>query len=302
MNRLVSTNLKSFQRWKTAFFCLVGLIGFLAIVVVISAKYAKEITDEGQAYADQIVTYYLPFMGFMCGIIASSVGGNDYKDGTIRNKIIAGYSRRQIFISNFITTAIYSIVFYLVTFLVAILMTVPFFELGANTDGDPVIYYTRNILLGLIPVISASALYNLVVMLNESKTKGIIFCLMGGYVLMMVFASIMLEKVLPSEFKLKDIPEAVREDPEFYFRADDENAIIKNDKAYSEPVRSIVVFLEDTFAELNFTRIMYYIDDDFHYCLIRGIDHKIVLVIFNTIYVLGLNVIGCEVFKRKRLK
>lgn len=305
MLRLVKSNLKAFQKWKTTIKCYCWIMGFELLTVFFSVRYSM-MNDE-EAFGDDIVGFFLPFMGFLCGIVASSIGGNDYRDGTVRNKLVTGYNRIQIYLANFITSSILSVVLYVMLSISIICITLPFFKLGFGVEGNAAVFFIRNFSLGIVPVISSVALYNLIVMVNTSKAKGLVICLVTAYVLAILFSAIEPSRLMPKEMNTKDVPDDVLYGGSFpYYEEDwtplEEGIIVKNDNAMDDPFRSILVFLNDAVGDVSLNRVMSDIHQDYHYCIINGVNHRIVFFVFNFIYIALLNVIGCLLFKRKKLK
>ena len=153
MTNLLRANLKSLPRYKTALYSLIMEITFTFLLVYVEYKM---VSDEGTVMAEDSATYVMMFMGIIIGVIACSVAGTDYHDGTVRNKLIAGYSRTQVYLSNYITTAIYSLLNYTIVMLFNSFLVFVVFEPILSTKK-----YVMNLVLCIIPVLISSAIYNM---------------------------------------------------------------------------------------------------------------------------------------------
>lgn len=100
MSRLLRANFVCL--WKNIFFWL--CIGY--VVVATCFMSGIEMTPEN-VLPDGVIYVCMMFFICICNII-----GMEYQDGAIRNKLVAGYSRKTIYIANFIVCAVASIIMY----------------------------------------------------------------------------------------------------------------------------------------------------------------------------------------------
>lgn len=105
MGKLVFANLN--RLCKDKFFY--GEIGFAALVSVfiLSANYSPEVqTMESRLYLDDVFFTMYQMLGFILAAGISLTVGTEYADGTIRNKLVVGNTRAQIYFSHLIAGAV----------------------------------------------------------------------------------------------------------------------------------------------------------------------------------------------------
>ena len=127
MRKLLSANFarlwKSKIFWTLEGFCF-GFGVFTYILVAINTRNLGQGWLEYEAHA----YFYFPFL-FIAAIIAIFACffiGNDYSDGTIRNKLIVGHSRMNIYFSFFLIVCIASVLFLLAHVLAVLIVGLPF--------------------------------------------------------------------------------------------------------------------------------------------------------------------------------
>lgn len=100
MRKLLSANFS--RLWKNKIFrAEIGLTALLSLFIVIS-NYSPEVqaAESSRLYLDDVFfTMYLMF-GFILAAAISLIVGSEYSDGTIRNKLIVGKTRAQIYFAS----------------------------------------------------------------------------------------------------------------------------------------------------------------------------------------------------------
>jgi len=105
MRKLLSANFS--RLWKNkVFWAEMGFTALLSIFVVI-ANYSPEVqATENRLYLDDVFFTTYQILGFILAAGISLIIGTEYSDGTIRNKLVVGCTRAQIYFSNLITGAV----------------------------------------------------------------------------------------------------------------------------------------------------------------------------------------------------
>lgn len=105
MRKLLHANLNRLCKDKI-FFAEIAFSAIFSVFIVI-ANYSPEIQAmENKLYLEDVFfTMYL-ILGFILAAGISLIVGTEYSDGTIRNKLIVGKTRPQIYFSNLIASAI----------------------------------------------------------------------------------------------------------------------------------------------------------------------------------------------------
>ncbi|MGN0436445.1 MAG: ABC transporter permease subunit [Wujia sp.] len=305
MTNLIRANLKSLPRYKTAIFSLILEIAFTGILAYIEFEM---LADDGEIMAETSATYVMMFMGIIIGVIACSVAGTDYHEGTMRNKLIAGYSRTQVYISNYITTAIYSLLNFTLVMLFNSFLVFVIFEPTMSTKK-----YVMNLVMCIIPILVSVSIYNMIAMLLNNKTKAIIACIVMSYVFLLIMTTVEKMQLMPSSYTLRELPENLRQEMwNEIFSADSEeipdeylDVVLKNSEAKKEPFRTIYVLLDDIIPESSYFHVqLFELDTEYHYCIINieNVPHQIVHLGLAAIFGVLLNVIGVQIFKKKRLR
>lgn len=90
--------------WRDKLFWLAVL--FLAISSVWFGYLTYETTlrvEDTKYYVEDVLFNLLPMIGFVCAFFISWYLGADYDDNTIRNKLVVGHTRREVYAAQFCT-------------------------------------------------------------------------------------------------------------------------------------------------------------------------------------------------------
>lgn len=111
MRKLLSANFSRLKRDKIFWICLATML--ILSVALILDKCRQEATYLSD-YELIMEFYYFdlaPVIGLFIAIFTSLFMGTEYSDGTVRNKIIVGHTRTNIYLANFIVCLIASMAF-----------------------------------------------------------------------------------------------------------------------------------------------------------------------------------------------
>ena len=78
---------------------------------------------------DILLMKFINIIGFFIAIFTILFGGAEYSDGTIRNKIVAGHSRKNIYLSNLIVSILVGIFLELIYLIIVLIVSIPIFGL-----------------------------------------------------------------------------------------------------------------------------------------------------------------------------
>lgn len=76
---------------------------------------------------DILLTNFINIIGFFIAIFTSLFVGAEYSDGTIRNKIVAGHSRKNIYLSNLIVSIIVGLILEFIYLIIISIVAIPLF-------------------------------------------------------------------------------------------------------------------------------------------------------------------------------
>lgn len=105
MNNLLSAGFSRLRKNREFWIDTVGMLAISAALMIINCVTALKRAELGYVYTiDRFYFDAAPVTAIFCAGFISFFVGTEYSDGTIRNKLIAGYTRTQVYISNFIVS------------------------------------------------------------------------------------------------------------------------------------------------------------------------------------------------------
>lgn len=117
---------------------------------------------------------YCVFGGCSAAVLSSMFSGTEYSDGTIRNKIISGCKRADIYLSNLVINFVSGI-------MAAVAFVVPYIAICLLTVGKssvPIKVLIISVLLSILSLAAFSAIYNAATMLIAKKAAAAVACLL----------------------------------------------------------------------------------------------------------------------------
>lgn len=191
MNRLVLANLMRLKKNKM-FWC--GVILTVAFCIfACGAQFQAMVRYGFSACLDELLFVYMTLVGIFIAVICSLFVGTEYSDGTIRNKIISGRSRRRIYLSNFAACAAIGTALYLTSLVTICLGGIPLF--GPPYAAPESLAWL--LLDGLLVSVTYAAVFNMIVMLTSSKANSAVICILAAFLLLFAAAYIASELAEP---------------------------------------------------------------------------------------------------------
>ena len=182
MRKLLSAG---FMRlWKSRVFWLV-LLGAVAIpAIMVYAEYQSfQRLPTLLALPEEAMFNVIPIMVFICPVLISMFLGTEYSDGTIRNKLVCGHRRMDIYLSGLVVCSAASVVMLLVVYAVSFFLTLTF-----STEIQMPAWQILYIIFCSVMVTAAfSAICVLVVMNIQKKATGVVVSLV--LMILMTFGS-----------------------------------------------------------------------------------------------------------------
>lgn len=123
---------------------------------------------------------FLPLMGLISAIFTSLFIGSEYSDGTIRNKLVVGHSRRGIYLANLIVCSIASV-------LISLAYMSAVFVIGSTRGGSLITevgVITSYFICSILVSVAFASLMTMFAMLNTNKA--------GNVVISMILALLLL--------------------------------------------------------------------------------------------------------------
>ena len=112
MFRLLSANMMRLR--KSPEFRLLGLATLVISAAMIRSGAGTAASMQARGFEVGLDDFYFemaPFLGAIMAVFVSLFLGTEYSDGTMRNKLVVGHTRANIYLANFLTCFLASVVF-----------------------------------------------------------------------------------------------------------------------------------------------------------------------------------------------
>ena len=187
MRKLLSANVA--RLWKSRVFW--GLEGFcfgFGVFAYSLVTYNTRNLGQGWLEYEAHSYFYLwvLYIAVIIALFACFFIGTDYSDGTLRNKMIVGHSREEIYLS-FLLTTFTAAFFFVLAYLLAVLLV------GLPLSGRAVLTHVqaqpwRLLGCGLV-IVEYAALFTMVSMLDSDKARNLVISLLIAVIL--IFSGMM---------------------------------------------------------------------------------------------------------------
>lgn len=172
MSKLLSANIM--RLWKEKVFWIVIAVVFtLGAAIPISIK-ITEIRLGVFNSIDPVFGQFAMFIGVVLAIFCSFFVGKEYSDGTIRNKIICGKKRVDIYFANFVTCTVVSLMLCAAFFLPYLGIGIPL--IGSFNMEKEIVFWL--FLTVIFLSIAFASIFNLISMLSTSKAVTATVCIL----------------------------------------------------------------------------------------------------------------------------
>jgi hypothetical protein len=162
MRKLVSADFS--RLWKDKIFCLCSLaiLGYVVFLVLMGGH-----VDKMMNLGRTLDYYYfrsLPFLGLFLSVFISMFLGTEYSDGTIRNKLIVGHTRTEIYLANLLTCFGGCLIFFAV-WAVGGLAGIPYFGLWSVGIGG----WLQLLLISLLTLLAITSILTMASQMITNK-------------------------------------------------------------------------------------------------------------------------------------
>lgn len=164
MNKLLRSNFSRLWKNKLFWLCMGAMLVYSIVYMLNGCRQATTDMSEYQYGLDQYYFHFAFLIGFFCTLFSSMFFGTEYSDGTIRNKMIVGHTRADIYMSSLIITFTATLLI-MTTWLVGALIAVPvlgFWKMG-------VLHLLEYLLIAVMLVLAFSAICTVVNMLSSNR-------------------------------------------------------------------------------------------------------------------------------------
>lgn len=174
MRNLIYVNM---MRLKKSRIFRVGVIASMVYAAFLLFMNYREMADSPETVINYINWYFLstlPVASAFCSVFSGMFLGTEYSDGTIRNKLMVGHTRKEIYCANLIVVFFANVFVYLAGCLVVAVAGIPMF--GWNIADSPVLLVFR-MLNGILMLGGYAGIFTLLSMLIDSKAVSAAGCM-----------------------------------------------------------------------------------------------------------------------------
>lgn len=157
--------------WMTALF-----------MAIMECSFGYILLDQNSTRIDLILFISLQGIGIIVSIFYSLFLGTEYNDGTIRNKLIIGHRRQNIYLASFITGIFAVTILLMMWGLIGGILA-----LISQTSINMTIGQIALMgLIGWLACISYIAIFNFIGMISSNKARTSIVCILTAFILMVM--------------------------------------------------------------------------------------------------------------------
>lgn len=180
MNKLLSANFLRLRKNK----CFWGGIIYMIVISIIYPfmRYIQMKQTGYITYLEGGFTICALFVPIVLAIFCSLFVGREYSDGTIRNKIMIGHKRIDIYLSNLIVNAVVMFLFCLVFFIIYLCVGIPLLGFF-HTDIQ---YVMMVVLATYMLCLCFTCIYTMIAIICSSKAIISIICIMSVFFFILI--------------------------------------------------------------------------------------------------------------------
>ena len=162
--------------WIFTFFTL-GIAGFTLF------RY-----NPNEYILDKFVNEFIMYIGIFIAIFVSIFVGKEHSEGIIRNKIIVGHKRINIYLSNLIISVITTIFYELIYLILMLIIGIPLF----GKLQMPLSEFAMSILNIFLVIIAYCSIFNFITMLSSEVTISTTICIIFFIVMFVIVSALSL--------------------------------------------------------------------------------------------------------------
>lgn len=195
MSRLLSAGFYRLRKNVGLFVCIAVVIAYIFVTYI--SRYRNIVKFAYKAVFDKFTVFNFVVItaAFVFAVFTSLYVGTEYSDGTIRNKLVVGHSRRNVYLSNYVLCAAGAAFITLTGYLVSLVLGSCLFGLPALPLPELLLTMVHGLIIGFAYV----SLFNAVAMVCSNKTYASIACIFLTFFILMATA-IVYQKLNAPEF------------------------------------------------------------------------------------------------------
>ncbi len=186
MGKLLSASFRRLFRSKTYWLCAIFMTGFATFAVC--SRYNQTIKYEDYPYPTADALWFIGgmYISVLVAAFASLWIGTDFSDGTVRNKLMVGHTRRELYLSNWIVCSVGALIIHVAYIMVVAglgsLLLEPF------ETSFKVLWIMS--LVSLLSLVAQTSIFVLIVMLIHTKSTGAVVSLVVAMALIIASSTI----------------------------------------------------------------------------------------------------------------
>lgn len=184
MNKLLSAHMARLGKDKCFRICILVMV-FMSFYRIIDSYLMIKMYNASLSIEDPFFTYVF-LSAILLPVFSSLFLGTEFGEGTIRNKIISGHSRTDIYLSSLLVCVIADFAICLVYMLFTLCIGIP--VLGSFASNIQSIFG----LIGCSIMLSVAfaAIHTFIAMLNQNRAVTAVICILGVFLLLLIGAYI----------------------------------------------------------------------------------------------------------------
>lgn len=194
MSNLIHADFMRFLKDKIFLICTAGSFGCALYVVCL-----MHMSPEYNMPTDTMMFCNAIFIDVVIAVVVANFVGEDYRNGTIRNKSVVGYSRISIYFSNLIVCIITSLIIHIAWLAVFIVAEASGFTRKFEMTAKEAIL---SVVVSVLAVAALTSIFLLICMLITSKSAASVITIILSFIMLYTSS----ELVYSDNFLLSDVP------------------------------------------------------------------------------------------------
>lgn len=200
MRKLLSANYSRLWRDKIFWICMGTMLVYSVVYMLNGCRQATVNLAEYNYSIDKYYFHFAMSIGVFCAVFSSMFFGTEYSDGTIRNKVIVGHTKTNIYIASLITTTTATLLMVFV-WMIGASVAIPILGIWEMGIPNLLVY----LLIILMLAVALAAICTLINMLSTNKALTVVISvllIMGLLIFASMFHNGLSEPEMTSGFQM----------------------------------------------------------------------------------------------------
>lgn len=188
MSNLFRAGMLRLKKNRMFWMCMFAVAAYDAFACIVDYRQMRQY-DMVYRLDDLLYLYVVP-LGILIATVLGMFWGTEYSEGTIRNKIISGKTRAQIYLSGWLVSMLAAIFIYLMGLLGTCAFGIPLFGFAKSSILQLVCMES----VGILASMAYASIFYAIAMVCQSKAHTVLICELLAFILL--FAGIFLMQKL----------------------------------------------------------------------------------------------------------